>query len=43
MGEFTSPTWVKALAWTTAAIIIVLNVKLLADTVGLTKLIFGGQ
>ena len=43
MGEFASPTWVKVLAWTTAAIIIVLNVKLLADTVGLTKLLFGGQ
>src|SRR6188508_2792795 len=28
MGEFTSPAWVKMLAWITAAIIIVLNVKL---------------
>ncbi|NBR85986.1 MAG: divalent metal cation transporter [Verrucomicrobia bacterium] len=32
MGEFASPPWVKALAWLTAAIIIVLNVKLLWDT-----------
>ncbi|MBI3878582.1 MAG: Nramp family divalent metal transporter [Verrucomicrobia bacterium] len=36
MGEFASPVWVKVLAWLTAAIIIVLNVKLLADTFGLT-------
>jgi manganese transport protein len=36
MGEFASPAWVKVLAWITAAIIIVLNVKLLADTFGLT-------
>jgi len=36
MGEFASPAWVKILAWITAAIIIVLNVKLLADTFGLT-------
>ena len=41
MGEFTSPTWVKVLAWLTASIIIVLNVKLLADTFGITKLLFG--
>ncbi len=41
MGEFASPGWVKVLAWTTAAIIIVLNVKLLADTFGITKLLFG--
>ena len=41
MGEFTSPPWVIVLAWITAAIIIVLNVKLLADTFGLTRLIFG--
>lgn len=31
MGEFVSPTWVKILAWITAAIIIVLNVRLLYD------------
>ena len=41
MGEFASPMWVKILAWLTAAIIIVLNVKLLCDTFGLTKLLFG--
>jgi manganese transport protein len=36
MGEFASPAWVKVLAWVTAAIIIVLNVKLLADTFHIT-------
>jgi len=32
MGEFANPMWLKILGWTTAAIIIVLNVKLLYDT-----------
>jgi manganese transport protein len=32
MGEFTNPLWIKILGWTVAAIIIVLNVKLLFDT-----------
>jgi len=32
MGEFVNPPWIKILGWTTAAIIIVLNVKLLFDT-----------
>ncbi len=32
MGEFVNPVWIKFLGWTTAAIIIVLNVKLLFDT-----------
>src|ERR1044072_1908041 len=32
MGEFVNPIWIKILGWTTAAIIIVLNVKLLLDT-----------
>jgi manganese transport protein len=32
MGEFVNPLWVKILGWTVAAIIIVLNVKLLFDT-----------
>jgi len=32
MGEFTNPLWIKILGWTTAGIIIVLNVKLLLDT-----------
>jgi manganese transport protein len=41
MGEFASATWVKVLAWITAAIIIVLNVKLLSDTFGLTAWLTG--
>jgi manganese transport protein len=32
MGEFVNPIWIKILGWTTAGIIIVLNVKLLLDT-----------
>ncbi|MGA7826674.1 MAG: Nramp family divalent metal transporter [Geobacteraceae bacterium] len=32
MGEFVNPPWIKILGWTTAAIIIILNVKLLFDT-----------
>ena len=32
MGEFANRLWIKILGWTTAAIIIVLNVKLLFDT-----------
>mgnify|MGYP003336219100 CR=1 FL=1 len=36
MGEFAIPTWVKFLAWLTTAIIIILNLKLLADTFGIT-------
>ncbi len=31
MGEFANPSWVKLLGWTTALVIIVLNVKLLFD------------
>ncbi|HEY1305062.1 MAG TPA: hypothetical protein VGF24_16005, partial [Vicinamibacterales bacterium] len=31
MGEFVNPTWIKVLGWTTAIIIITLNVKLLVD------------
>ena len=31
MGQFTNPLWIKILGWTTAAVIIVLNVKLLFD------------
>src|SRR5271154_963217 len=31
MGEFVNPIWIKILGWTVAAIIIVLNVKLLFD------------
>jgi len=36
MGEFVSPLWVKILAWTTATIIVVLNVKYLLDFFGVT-------
>ncbi len=36
MGEFANPLWVKILAWVTTTIIVVLNVKLLLDFVGLT-------
>jgi manganese transport protein len=32
MGAFANPLWIKILGWTTAGIIIVLNVKLLLDT-----------
>ncbi len=32
MGEFANKSWLKILGWTTAAIIIGLNVKLLFDT-----------
>jgi manganese transport protein len=32
MGEFANRIWIKILGWTTAGIIIVLNVKLLLDT-----------
>ena len=31
MGQFANPLWIKVLAWTSAAIIVVLNVKLLFD------------
>jgi manganese transport protein len=31
MEEFVNPLWIKILGWTTAAIIITLNVKLLFD------------
>jgi len=32
MGEFVNPLWIRVLGWTTAAIIITLNVKLLIET-----------
>jgi manganese transport protein len=32
MGEFVNPVWIRVLGWTTAAIIISLNVKLLVET-----------
>jgi manganese transport protein len=31
MGEFANPLWIKILGWTTASIIIILNVKYLVD------------
>jgi manganese transport protein len=31
MGEFSNPLWIKILGWTTAGIIVVLNVKYLVD------------
>jgi len=36
MGELVSPAWLKAVAWVIAALVIVLNTKLLLDTTGLT-------
>ena len=36
MGELASPGWLQALAWATAALLIVLNVKLLLDFAGVT-------
>jgi manganese transport protein len=44
MGEFVNPLWIKLLGWTTAAIIIVLNAKLLFDTfmpVSVLKTLYG--
>jgi manganese transport protein len=38
MGEFASPPWIKVLAWATAAIIVTLNLKYLADFSGLSEL-----
>jgi len=37
MGEFVNPRWLNVLAWTTALVILVLNLKLLADFFGLTQ------
>jgi Mn2+/Fe2+ NRAMP family transporter len=39
MGKFASSVWLKSLAWITAAIIVVLNSKLLFDIFGLTRFI----
>jgi len=36
MGQFVSPLWIKILAWATAGIIVVLNVKYLLDFCGIT-------
>lgn len=34
MGEFASPAWVRALAWISAAVIVALNLRLAATTLG---------
>ncbi len=39
MGAFVNPPWVRTLAWITAAIIVILNVKFLLDWTGGTELI----
>ena len=36
MGEFVNPLWVNVLAWTTATIIVLLNLKYLLDFCGIT-------
>jgi manganese transport protein len=36
MGEFVNPVWLKYFAWTIAAVIVALNLKLLADVSGVT-------
>ena len=36
MGEFVSPRWLQALAWITATVIVVLNVKYLSDWFGIS-------
>ncbi len=37
MGQFVNPGWLKILAWTTALLILILNLKLLGDFFGLTQ------
>jgi len=41
MGKFAAPGWVKVLAWITAGIIVLLNVKYLLDFSGLTRWMTG--
>jgi manganese transport protein len=41
MGPFVNPPWVKICAWTTAAIIVILNIKFLLDFSGLTGWLLG--
>jgi len=36
MGEFVSPVWLQALAWTTTAVIVLLNGKYLCDWAGIS-------
>jgi len=40
MGEFAAPRWQLVLAWITAAIIVALNLKLVADFFGMTDFVF---
>jgi manganese transport protein len=37
MGEFVNPRWLNLLAWTTALVILILNLKLLGDFLGVTQ------
>jgi len=37
MGEFVNPRWLSSLAWTTALLILILNLKLLGDFFGITR------
>jgi manganese transport protein len=37
MGEFVNPRWLNLLAWTTAIVILILNLKLLGDFLGVTQ------
>jgi manganese transport protein len=37
MGEFVTPRWLQGLAWLATVLIVMLNAKLLADFVGLTR------
>jgi Mn2+/Fe2+ NRAMP family transporter len=39
MGEFVNSGWLKILAWTTPILILVLNLKLIADFFGVTALL----
>ena len=41
MGEFVSPRWLQILAWATASVIVVLNLKYLSDWSGLSAWITG--
>jgi len=41
MGEFVSPRWLQTLAWITATIIVVLNVKYLSDWSGISAWVTG--
>jgi manganese transport protein len=41
MGEFANPAWIKVLAWITASIIVILNVKYLLDYFGITAWVSG--